>query len=340
MSVGAADAHVLHDHVDDHVRPSASALKICAAVPGLSGTWRTVTLAWFFSMLTPRTTTFSMLLVSSFTRVPGLSLKLLRTSKIDAKFLRKLDGARLHDLRAARGHLEHLVVADLVDLLRVRHDARIAGIDAIHVRKDLANVGLDRRGDGDRGEIAAAAAERGDAAIGRLALEAGDDDDVAVLEMLVNLLGRDVGDLRLGMHAVGDDPACAPVSETAFFPSALIAIAVSAMVVCSPVASSTSISRSSGWWKRPAPVDQPIRHAAHRGDDHHHLVMPLDAVAAIHVDGVGAETDVAAAAEVVDEAAAGDPEAQFTVDGAEDHELEWYDPSELDRLVQGLPQRG
>jgi hypothetical protein len=68
--------------------------------------------------------------------------------------------------------------------------------------------------------------------------------------------------------------------------------------------------------------------------------VPLDAVAAIHVDGVGAETDVAAAAEVVDEAAAGDPEAQFTVDGAEDHELEWYDPSELDRLVQGLPQRG
>jgi len=61
--------------------------------------------------------------------------------------------------------------------------------------------------------------------------------------------------------------------------------------------------------------------------------VPLDAVAAIHVDGVGAELDVAAAAEVVDEAAAGDPDAQFTVDGAEDHELEWYAPSELDQLV-------
>jgi Family of unknown function (DUF6912) len=61
--------------------------------------------------------------------------------------------------------------------------------------------------------------------------------------------------------------------------------------------------------------------------------VPLDAVAAIHVDGVDAELDVAAAAEVVEEAAAGDPDAQFTVDGAEDHELEWYDPSELDRLV-------
>jgi len=42
---------------------------------------------------------------------------------------------------------------------------------------------------------------------------------------------------------------------------------------------------------------------------------------------------VAAAADVVEEAAAGDPDAQFTVDGAEDHELEWYDPSELGQLT-------
>jgi hypothetical protein len=61
--------------------------------------------------------------------------------------------------------------------------------------------------------------------------------------------------------------------------------------------------------------------------------IPLNAVAAIHVDGVAAEFDVAAAADLVEEAAAGDPDAQFTVDGAEDHELEWYAPTELDRLV-------
>jgi hypothetical protein len=61
--------------------------------------------------------------------------------------------------------------------------------------------------------------------------------------------------------------------------------------------------------------------------------VPLAAVAAIHVDGVRAERDVAAAAEVVTEALAGDPDAQFIVDGAEDHELEWYDPSELGQLA-------
>ncbi len=61
--------------------------------------------------------------------------------------------------------------------------------------------------------------------------------------------------------------------------------------------------------------------------------VPLAAVAAIHVDGSAAEPAVAAAADVVAEAAAGDPDAQFTVDGAEDHELQWYDVTELDQLT-------
>ncbi len=38
-----------------------------------------------------------------------------------------------------------------------------------------------------------------------LALEAGDDDDVAGVEVLVHFLRRDVHDLRLGVHLVGDD---------------------------------------------------------------------------------------------------------------------------------------
>jgi hypothetical protein len=61
--------------------------------------------------------------------------------------------------------------------------------------------------------------------------------------------------------------------------------------------------------------------------------VPRSAVAAIHVDDPAAEADVAAAADVVEEALAGDPDAQFTVDGAEGHELAWYDVSELDHLV-------
>ena len=61
--------------------------------------------------------------------------------------------------------------------------------------------------------------------------------------------------------------------------------------------------------------------------------LPLTAVAAVHVDSAEVEAEIAAAVEAAPLAAAGDDDAQFTVDGAEDHELEWYDPSELDLVV-------
>jgi len=62
--------------------------------------------------------------------------------------------------------------------------------------------------------------------------------------------------------------------------------------------------------------------------------VPLSAVAALHVDGAAAEPDVAVAAEAVPRAAAGDPDAEFTVDSAEAHELEWYDVTELPQLLR------
>ncbi|WP_130513443.1 DUF6912 family protein [Krasilnikovia cinnamomea] len=78
-----------------------------------------------------------------------------------------------------------------------------------------------------------------------------------------------------------------------------------------------------------------VREDVELGSSEVRLPQPvaLTDVAAIHVDGEEAVTEVAAAAEVVDEALAGDPDAQFTVDGAEDHELEWYAVSELDELI-------
>lgn len=62
--------------------------------------------------------------------------------------------------------------------------------------------------------------------------------------------------------------------------------------------------------------------------------VPASAVAALHVDGAEAVEDVGAAVDVVLDALAGDPDAQFTVDGAEDHELEWYAPSEWELLLR------
>jgi hypothetical protein len=61
--------------------------------------------------------------------------------------------------------------------------------------------------------------------------------------------------------------------------------------------------------------------------------IELSQVAAIHADGKDAEPDITAAAAAIESAATGDDDAQFTVDAAEDHELEWYDVTELDQLL-------
>jgi hypothetical protein len=57
--------------------------------------------------------------------------------------------------------------------------------------------------------------------------------------------------------------------------------------------------------------------------------VPLTAVASGHVDTGEAEADVSAAADAIRAADAGDEDAEFTVDGAEGHELAWYATQEL-----------
>ncbi|MEW2399515.1 hypothetical protein [Streptomyces sp. NPDC046862] len=61
--------------------------------------------------------------------------------------------------------------------------------------------------------------------------------------------------------------------------------------------------------------------------------VPLARAAAVHVDSDDAETDVAAAADALGAADQGDDDAQFTVDGAEDHELLWFATQEIPNLV-------
>jgi hypothetical protein len=61
--------------------------------------------------------------------------------------------------------------------------------------------------------------------------------------------------------------------------------------------------------------------------------VSLGDVAAVHVDLEGAEPAVRAAAAVMDDADLGDPDAEFTLGDAEDHELAWYAPQELPFLL-------
>jgi len=61
--------------------------------------------------------------------------------------------------------------------------------------------------------------------------------------------------------------------------------------------------------------------------------VALAKAAAVHVDMGDAEGDVSAAAEALAAADRGDDDAQFVVDGAEDHELLWYATQEIPNLV-------
>ncbi|GAA4988348.1 DUF6912 family protein [Actinopolymorpha pittospori] len=60
--------------------------------------------------------------------------------------------------------------------------------------------------------------------------------------------------------------------------------------------------------------------------------LPMDKVAAVHVDEPEAAQVVAAAADVVGKADAGEDDAEFTVDEALGHELLWYARQEIPDL--------
>ena len=62
--------------------------------------------------------------------------------------------------------------------------------------------------------------------------------------------------------------------------------------------------------------------------------VQFEAIAAVHVDTEEAEYAVREAAGAVDAADLGDLDAEFLVGEAEDHELAWYDPSEVAFLVE------
>ena len=96
----------------------------------------------------------------------------------------KLDRAHLQHLGAERGHFQHFLEGDLRQPPRLRLDARVGRVDAVDIGIDVAAVGLDGGGDRHGAGVGAAAAERGDAVVGRDALEAGDDRHLALAEAL------------------------------------------------------------------------------------------------------------------------------------------------------------
>ncbi|MEJ2864189.1 DUF6912 family protein [Actinomycetospora flava] len=64
--------------------------------------------------------------------------------------------------------------------------------------------------------------------------------------------------------------------------------------------------------------------------------IPMSRLAAVHLDLEEAGGAVRAAAAVVDAADLGDPDAEFTLGEAEDHELAWYGVQELPFVLELL----
>ena len=117
----------------------------------------------------------------------------------------QLHRARLQHLGAERGHLQHLLVGDARDAAGAALDARVGGVDAVHVRVDVAALGLERGGDGHRRGVRPAAAERGDAAVGGDALEAREHGDLPPVHGLGQRLGGHVLDARAAVGGVAQD---------------------------------------------------------------------------------------------------------------------------------------
>ncbi len=65
--------------------------------------------------------------------------------------------------------------------------------------------------------------------------------------------------------------------------------------------------------------------------------VPIDRIAALHIDGAEAAADVRAAAAAMLAAELGSADAQFVVDGAQGHELAWYAVQELGPLLELWP---
>ncbi|MBM7770023.1 hypothetical protein JOD54_000227 [Actinokineospora baliensis] len=64
--------------------------------------------------------------------------------------------------------------------------------------------------------------------------------------------------------------------------------------------------------------------------------VPMKVVASVHLDTEEAVVAVRAAVAAVDAADMGDPDAEFVLGDAEDHELAWYAPQELPFLLELL----
>ena len=186
---------------------------------------------------------------------------------------RQADASGLQHLGADAGELQHFLVRHRLQLARLGDDARVGGIDPVHVGIDVAPVGTDsgrhRHGRG----IGPAAAHGGDAPFVRNALEARDHRDLALAHRRQQAFRIDGFDPRLGMGFDSADRQL-PAKPAARLhahalqrereePAGHLLPARHDDVVFGRIVKRVRLARE---------IDQPVGLARHGGDDHRHLV--------------------------------------------------------------------
>ena len=107
---------------------------------------------------------------------------------------RQPDRARLQHLGADAREFEHLFIGDAAELAGARDDARVGGVDAVHIGIDIAAIGADCRRDRDRRGIRTAATECGNPVFVGQTLKTGDDCNLARRHRVEQRAGVDLFD--------------------------------------------------------------------------------------------------------------------------------------------------
>ena len=121
----------------------------------------------------------------------------------DVVVLPHLHRAGLHDTGTETSHFQHLAVGDLLHLARILAHPRVSRENPFHIGEDLTGIRPKGTGQGHRRGVRAAASQGHRIAILIRPLEACNDDDVSLLQLLLHTVRLDVKDASLGMHGIG-----------------------------------------------------------------------------------------------------------------------------------------
>ena len=154
--------------------------------------------------------------------------------------------AGLQHLGAQRRHFQHFLIGDLFQPPRLGHDARIGGIDAIHVRVDIAAFRLDPGRDRHRAKYPN---RRGPG--WKCGCPGPRPESPPPRRPRPRHAGRHFAAGTASMRAAPCTAevwigTCQPIQERALIPMALRVTARRPAVTCSPAATTTSYSRWSG----------------------------------------------------------------------------------------------